>query len=321
MASDDTRGILGISLIDDQLRIVEGERRNNELQITRVAHGRVRQPFTFEVFSDKNMPRRFADDITRLCDTQLFEVKQASFSLDSRMVLIKKIPVDKSIDENALPDHIIWEVRQFAISPIKEYIVDFEHLDGGDDNGSLDYLLVVVVRKRVVEFLKQMFRHTSLNLQFIDVDIFSAQRALLLNYDYVTAAKIGLIDIEEKKVNFAILQGRNFCLSHDAAITIANHNEDNWKDSAVRMIAKELRRVILDHQLGRGVEDLSEIFLYGEAVEDGIVEGLQNSYDVRIDRANPFKKVKLTPELREKLNQQRSERFMISLGAALRGIQ
>ncbi len=321
MASDNARGILGISLIDDQLRIVEGERLENELQITRIAHGRLRQPFSFEVFADKNMPRRFADDITRLCDTQPFQVKQASFSLDSRMVLIKKIPVDKTIEEVALPDHLIWEVRQFAISPIKEYIVDFEHLDGSDENGSLNYMLVVVVRKKIVEFLKQMFRHTSLNLKFIDVDIFSAQRALLLNYEYVNAAKIGLIDIEEKKVNFAILQGRNFCLTHDAALTITNHNEDNWKDSAVRLISKELRRVILDHQLGRGVEDLSEIFLYGEAVEDGIVEGLQNSYDVRIDRANPFKKVRLTTEVREKLNQQRSERFMISLGAALRGIQ
>jgi Tfp pilus assembly PilM family ATPase len=69
------------------------------------------------------------------------------------------------------------------------------------------------------------------------------------------------------------------------------------------------------------VEDLSEIFLYGESVEDGVLEGLQNSYDVRIDRANPFKKVKLTPDVKEDIGKARAERFVVAVGAALRGIQ
>jgi Tfp pilus assembly PilM family ATPase len=101
----------------------------------------------------------------------------------------------------------------------------------------------------------------------------------------------------------------------------ANNHPDNWDDSATRLISKELRRIILDNQLGRGIEDLKEIFLYGEAVEDKVLEGLQNSYDVRIDRANPFKKVKLMASARDELNRERAERFMVSVGAALRGIQ
>lgn len=316
----DNTGILGMSLVDDQLRIVEGRKESaNEFQVTHLAQGRVRQPFNFEVFSDKNMPRRFAEDITRLYQSQDFNITEVAFSLDSRMVLVKKLAVDRALEVGKLDDHINWEVQQFAISPLGEYVIDFEEL-GANTNGPTSSMLVVVVRKRIVQFLKQIFKHTDLNLKVVDVDIFSAQRALQLNYDYSDTDKICLIDIEEQKVHFSILKGKNFFLAQD----LAPPNERNFAkstDSTARAISKELRRIILDHQLGKNVEDLSEIFLYGEAVEDGVVEGLQNSYDIRIDRANPFRKIKLPPMAQEEVSQARSERYMISVGAALRGIQ
>lgn len=314
-------GILGISLIDDQLRIVEVKKQLNELQIMQLAHGRVRHSFNFEVFSDKNMTRRFAEDITRLYESQKFEVNAAAFSLDSRMVLIKKIPVDKALDEDKIENHVVWEVGQFAISPISEYIIDFEELNSNHDSKPISYWLVVIVRKRIIEFIKQIFKHTDLKLKVVDVDIFSAQRALQLNYDYPTGGRVGLIDIAERKVNFCIIEGRNYFLSHDIAFPFNNRDFENSEDTATVLISKELRRIILDHQLGKGVEDLSEIYLYGEAVEDRVLEGLQNNYNVRIDRANPFRKVRLMSSVKDEIDQSRAERFMICVGAAIRGIQ
>ncbi len=320
MAQDESAGILGISLVDDQLRMVEGRRLLNEFQISQLAQGRVRQPFTHEVFTDKNMARRFAEDITRLYATQKFQVKQAAFSLDSRMVLIKKFPVDRDLTGTKLEEHIYWEVHQFAISPIDEYIVDFEQLNSNSD-GNLNHILVVVVRKKIVEFLKDIFKHTDLQLKVVDVDIFSAQRALQMNYDYGQKDRIGLIDVEEKKLHFSILEGENYFLSQDITFPFNSGSVEIQEESMTRLISKELRRIILDHQLGKSVEDLDEIFLYGEAVEDSVLEGLQNTHDIRIDRANPFRKVKLVSQAKDAVTQTRAERFMISVGAALRGIQ
>lgn len=319
MAEEESTGILGISLVDDQLRMVEGKKSFNEFQISQVTQGRVRQPFTFEVFSDKNTARRFAEDITRLYETQDFQVKRAAFSLDSRMVLVKKFPIDKNLTGNKLQEHIFWEVHQFAISPIEEYIIDFEQLNSNSSE-SLGYMLVVVVRKTIVQFLKEIFKHTSLQLKVVDVDIFSAQRALQINYDYGHRDRIGLIDVEEKKIHFSILEGENYFLSQDVIFPV-NSSHLHEEESVTRLISKELRRIILDHQLGKRVEDLDEIFLYGEAVEDSILEGLQNTHDIRIDRANPFRRIKLVSQAKDAVAKTRTERFMISVGAALRGIQ
>lgn len=319
MAQEEITGILGISLIDDQLRIIEGRKSFNEFQISLITQGRVRHSFSFEVFSDKGMARRFAEDITRLYETQNFQVKNAAFSLDSQMVLIKKFPVDKDLSGDKLEEHMNWEVRQFTISPIEEYVVDFEQLKT-NSHGTRD-MLVVVVRKKIVEFVKEIFKHTNLQLKVIDVDIFSAQRALQINYDYGNTERIGLIDVEEKKLHFSILEGKNYYLSQEVAFSVNNRNLDMEDESKARLISKELRRIILDNQLGRSVEDLDEIFLYGEALEDRLLEELQNTHDVRIDRANPFRKIKLVSQAKESVSQLRSERFMISVGAALRGIQ
>ena len=95
--------------------------------------------------------------------------------------------------------------------------------------------------------------------------------------------------------------GRAFVPAGPGSVSTTSANEIQ-EDSTTRLISKELRKIILDHQLGKSVEDLNEIFLYGEAVEDRVLEGLQNSYDVRIDRANPFKKIKLLSKKKDIVN-------------------
>ena len=319
MAQDEKTGILGISLIDDQLRIVESVRLSqNEFEVTQLAQGRIRQRFDFSVFTDKNMPRRFADDITRLYKTQNFKEKKVAFSLDSRMVLVKKIAIDRSLEEELIKGQVKWEVQQFSISPVNEYVIDYEPIHA-NTNGPFNNMLVVVVRKKIVKFLKEVFKHTDLQLKVVDVDIFSAQRALQLNYDYNNSDKVCLINIEENKIHFSLLHGRSFFLTQEVS-TLDNQDIDLNTQSITRLISKELRRIILDHQLGKKIEDLNDIFLYGDAVEDELLEGLQNSYDVHIDRANPFRKIKLNAQI-EDVIQSRSERYMVSVGAALRGMQ
>lgn len=320
MTQDPKGGILGVSVVQDRLRIVEGKKEGNDFQVTRVAQGTLRQPFNYEALADKNMARRFAEDINRLCETEQFSEKRVAFSLDSSMVLVKKIPVDSDLSDEELSAQIDWEVRQFAISPVGEYIIDFERTQLSSTE-PLTHILVVVVRKKIVQFLKEIFKHTSLKLKVIDVDVFSAQRALQLNYDCNNGDKIGLVDVEESKIHFSVLEGRNLFLTQDVIPPSSNGNPEDHSESRTRLISKELRRIVLDHQLGKSVEDFKEIFLYGEAVEDQVLEGLQNSYDVHIGRANPFRKLKILPEAKNDIGEGRSERFVISVGAALRGIQ
>ncbi len=320
MTQDGYDSVLGVQLVEDQLRMVEGRKTaDQEFQVVNVAQGRTRNPFNFDVFSDPQMSKRFAEDIIRLYESQKFESKKVAFSLDSRMVLLKKLAIDARLEDDLVEEQINWEVKQFATSAPDEYVVDFEKISNGASS-SLDNMLIVVVRKRIVRFLKKVFSHTDLELSYVDVDVFSAQRALQLNYDYREDEKICLVNVEEQKIHFSMMKGRNFFLAQEVAPGPSNNNFDISDESRTRLISKELRRIMLDNQLGKGVEDLAEIYLYGEAVEDGVLEGLQNSYDVQINRADPFRKIKIVANAKDEIGESRSERYMISVGAALRAI-
>ncbi len=321
MTPSEHTGVLGVSLVDDHLKIVEGQKHQSEFQITEAASGRTRYSFNFESFADKNMTRRFAEDITRLYESHKFACKEVAFSLDSRMVLVKKIPIDRELAPAEVEQQVNWEVRQFTISPVDEYIVDYERLFSQGPTGAEDYILVVTVRKQIVDYVRRIFRHTDLRLKVVDVDIFSAQRALQLNYDCGEHDRIALVDVSTTKVNLAILEGKTYFLSQEFGLPQNSLDADSRKDTATRLISKELRRLMLDYQLGKSVEDLNELYLYGEGVDDGLLETLQNTYNVRIDRANPFRRVKLPSELKAEYGEKRPERFMVAVGVAIRGVQ
>lgn len=322
MTEEESFEYLGVSLIDDRLRLVAAKKVQDEYHVTSALQGQTRQNFDHESISDKSTISTFAEDIRKLYESQNINATDAVFALDSRFTLIKKYPVDREVAKLYLEDQINWEVQQFIISPLDQYIISYEPLHTKfDSTESVDHVIVVTVRKRIIEFVRQMFEQANLNLRVIDVDVFTAQRAVVANYDLKPTERVGLIDVESGTLNFSILEGDNFYLYYEADYSIEDHTNGNDFENKARFISKELRKIMLDYQLGRSVEDLDEIFLYGEALENRLVEELQNSHDVRIEKANPFKKVRWTGQAKENYEQPSYEKFMVAAGAAFRGLE
>jgi Tfp pilus assembly PilM family ATPase len=321
MAFAATNGMVGISIRDTALRMVEVTKAAGESRISRLSQGRVRTALNVASLQDRTLIRRYAEDINRLYETADFQVSSGVFILDSNLVTIKKIPIDVNLQGERLKDHMRWEVEQCMINPLEQYIVAFEPLPA-EDSKDVTHAVVVVARRLVIEYLKEIFQNTDLQLRAIDVDLFAAQRVLAGNYDLGEKEFVALIDIRKEGLQFSIMRGTNFYLAHDMDFHgdepagAAKRDDDHW----ARQISKELRRIIIDHKLGKSVEDLRAIHLYGDGVTDGIVETLQNTHNVRIDRANPFKKIKIASAGGEAIVPSQPETFVIPVGAALKGL-
>jgi Tfp pilus assembly PilM family ATPase len=321
MAFAATHGMVGISIRDTALRMVEVTKAAGESRISRLSQGQVRTALNVASLQDRTLIRRYAEDINRLYETADFQVSSGVFILDSNLVMIKKIPIDANLQGERLKDHMRWEVEQCMINPLEQYIIAFEPLPA-EDSKDVTQAVVVVARRLVIEYLKEIFQNTDLQLRAIDVDVFAAQRVLAGNYDLGEKELVALIDIRKEGLQFSIMRGINFYLVHDMdfhvdePVEAAKRDEDHW----ARQISKELRRLIIDHKLGKSVEDMRAIHLYGDGVTDGIVETLQNTHNVRIDRANPFKKIKIASAGGEAIVPSQPETFVIPVGAALKGL-
>ncbi len=319
MANDANRGVIGISIRDTALRMTELQPANGEAKITKLSQGKVKIPFQFSVFKDEALTHKFAEDINRLYEISSFQAQQATFTLDSNMVSIKKVPVDSSLKGQRLQDHVHWEIEQCFINPRDEYIIDFEHVPSSPDQEYAE-AIIVAVRRAAVNFLKKVFRETDLRISAIEVDVFAAHRALQSNYESVREAYTALVDLRKDNLQFALVKDKTFLLVQEVDYPLEEQAASPHADEMFlpRLLSKELRRIILDQKLGKGVEELNAIYLHGDNVSDQIVHALQETHKIRIERVNPFRKLKMEDQAADPLAQTHPESFAVCIGAALK---
>ncbi|MFQ5632926.1 MAG: type IV pilus biogenesis protein PilM, partial [bacterium] len=311
-------GLIGMSLRDHHLRMTEVAFGPEDRKVVNIAKSETRIPFSFEAIEDRSTIPSIGEDINSLSEASNFGHNKVALSIDSDFVLIKKIPVDATLDEEELRNHINWEVKQLMINQPDHFVIDYELLEHSDRFSQAKQIVVVIVRKVVVDYLREVFAATNLQLQAIDVDVFSAQRVLTDMYDFSGDQKIALIDIRKNNLQFSVIYQGFYLVIEVAYPTDEGIEVSAGKDEHLaRIISKELRRIILDNKLGKSVEDMNELFLYGDGVEDGIIEQLSQAHNVNLRRFNPFEKVNLSESLTNSEITNHPESFVVSLGAAI----
>ena len=314
-------GLIGISLRNKQLRMAEAKAAPSQVQLLRAANGTLSMPFCFSILEERSNITTLAQDINRLYDTIGFTSNKASLSLDSDLVLIKKLPYDASLQGDELKEHISWEVSQFMIAPQQNFIVDFQKIKTSIQGDGNPQVVVVVIRKTLVDFIKEIFAGTDLHLRAIDVDVFSAQRLVAHNYELPEEKKACLIDVRASNLQFSVLH-HGFSLAHevDYLADEGAEAETDRNERLARIISKELRRIILDNKLGKSIEDMEEIYIYGDSIDDGLLDILSTAHNTRFHLINPFEKIPLAEMPVDKEVMKHPESFVTSIGAAIKGI-
>lgn len=313
-------GLVGISIRGNQLRMAEVVLRSAQKYISKVASSEIKVPFDFADIRKRDNIASITQEINKLYELSGFESNKASFSLDSNEVLIRKIPIDFPLESTDLREHALWEASQVMINPLEDYIVDF-YVQNNNPNDENDRILILVaVRKIIIDYLKEIFASTKLHLRGVDVDIFAAQRVVESTYDFSHDSKVTLIDIRDHNIQISVLFNGFFM---EQAIEYGNGypgDKGERNDFLSRMISKEMRRIILDNKLGKSVDDMEEIFVYGDNVDEGMIEALVKAHDVNLHRVNPFEKITLEATPVDPDVTKHPEAFVASVGTAIKGL-
>lgn len=326
MASQNHNGLVGVSFSNNRIQLVEIESIGGQYQINKIIQKNANLSFNFPLTFENSgaLTTQIASIIDEIVETHQITIGRAAFALDSQKVLIKKVPLDSDLSGEEIKNQVHWEAEQFVFHSPDRYVVDFNQLSGDRSRG-LSELLIIMARKDIINFLLEVFNKTRLKLQVIDVDIFAAIRAVKANFDYAENEKIGLIDLNPQNAKITLMTRGEYFLSSEATYESNEFEESNLvnldDDQLTKLISKELRRIILDHKLGRNVEDLDQLFFYGDMLKPQVVENFQHLYDVRITKVNPFRKVRFNAhDVGDELIRNHPEKFVNCVGVALRNI-
>ncbi len=306
---------LGLSLYTDQFCVVEIK----DGVVKSIAAKELIQPFKIESFHEGTEWLSSQSQILRdLCKKIENQSQKVGVVINSAMVLIKKISVALGLDEEILKQHILWEAQQCLISSCDAYMMDYQRLPFKTKEGNPIFLLILV-RKSVLKGVRSLVESVGLNLQEVDIDVFSNIRTILSNYDLDLDDVSVLVDIQREYLTFAFIRQKEFFLSHRVLLPSSGFITQEDISNLVQVLTKELRRLIFGHRIGRDIEDLNHIFLMGSDLAQKVSKELSSS--ILVEVVNPFRKIHISQNVSKTKEYNNSpEKFVAPVGIVLKEV-
>jgi Tfp pilus assembly PilM family ATPase len=228
--------------------------------------------------------------------------RNASLALDSNSFYINVFPVDPALNDIEIQEHLQWEIS--VIFPFSS--PDSFHIISSvlTETGTSKELLVVVIRKDVVKFFKEIFKKLELKMSLFEVDHFAAISSYFFNYPELSIDEINLM-----KMNDSIFE---ICTIDSGKVN---------KFIKIRLEEKSQLKTRLQGIYNNGSQN--RLYLFGREVDDpSNKNNKRNILGMDFEICNPFRKLEISPELprRQEFMLNRSS-FAAPVGLALRKIK
>jgi type IV pilus assembly protein PilM len=132
--------------------------------------------------------------------------KDVVVAVSGHSVIVKKIRVTKMKPEE-LEEAIPFEAEQYVPYAIEDVNLDFQILENADPNANELDVLLVAVKKDIVNDYLSIISTAGLNAVVVDVDAFALENAFELAYETDRDQVVGLVNLGAAVMNINILQG------------------------------------------------------------------------------------------------------------------
>jgi type IV pilus assembly protein PilM len=187
------------------------------------------------------------DAIREAIDNGKIKSKNVAAAVSGHSVIVKKVSLPVMTREE-LDEQIRWEAEQYIPFDVNEVNLDFQILDGVEDQGHMEVLLVAA-KKDLIDDYVQVITEAGLTPVAIDVAAFAVENAFEANYDHKSAGTIALVNIGAQVVNINIVSNGVPCFTRD--ITTAGNQYTEEIQKALSISFDEAERIKLG---GRGTD-------------------------------------------------------------------
>ena len=254
------------------------------------------------------------------------KTKDVVVAVSGHSVIVKKIKVAKMTPQE-LEAAISFEAEQYVPYAIEDVNLDFQVLEGHDSNATEMDVLLVAVKKDIINDYLSIISTAGLNAVVVDVDAFALENAFEIAYEQDRAQVVGLVNLGAAVVNINILQGGMSEFTRDSALGGNRYTESIQKmlglsyeqaealklggevegrtfadaQPAIDMVnaelAGEIRRSFDFFRSSSHNDTIHRVVLSGGCARlPGLVEYLSENLEVPFEVANPLRTIKADPK-------------------------
>ena len=169
---------IGVSLYRGQIQLAELDHGKNTT-VTALNERSTSIDFSHDGNFSPDHPQlfTFVYELEELLKENKVHSKTISFALPTEPILIKVIPVDATLQGTELRSHIQWEFEQYYPNvPVQDFAISAYPIQSPKKN--IKHLFLVGLRRGLVGFLKRAASELRMQVRLIDIDHFSAEKAL-----------------------------------------------------------------------------------------------------------------------------------------------
>jgi len=214
-----------------------------------------------------------SDTLREMAKEIKLKAKDVAISVSGHSVIIKKIKVQEMTEEE-LERNIQFEAEQYVPFDASEVNMDFVILGTGGEDGKMDVLLVVV-KKDVINDLTNVVRDAGLNPVVVDVDAFALENMYETNYVLAPEEVVALVNVGASTTNINIVRDGISIFTRDISVGGNQFTEAIQKQLQVSFEeADQLKR---GETVGeKGPEDIKSIL---SVISDNLGQEIQRSLD------------------------------------------
>ncbi len=304
---------LGIYMSGKVLRIIEAQRDNGDIKILRVAETELEAPFVPTACKAVSA-EKFSDAINLLVEQEGMLPGAADLAIDGRMTVEQIVVFDNDLDNAMLEDHMEWEVNQLLVSNRDEFNVNYQSIK--PLKPGFERYLVVSVRKEMIQYIQDVFDHSSLTLTRIDIDKLAALKTFKATQH--SEGLCALVNCMPGVYDIILINDGDYVLSHEIS-----YSENPIKGTDSLNVATDINHTInnLLQQVSESIQvnSLEQVYFFGENFKSELLNhfGQQQSRFQPI-HFNPFTSLPLDLDSNsQELIERYPEKFVFSLGMVL----
>ena len=243
----------------------------------------------------------FLDRMNNFLATTAAKPTQVAVTMDAAIVFINTLPIDDRASQSDIKEHLEWELNEYFPGTPRDSFITDTHFLAGETGKHHDNVLMVSVRRDLVQKLHRSFARMQLKIDIVDVDHFSADTAMRINHPETADKFVALVGVKEGRIDVSSIR----------------HNDMESYSYVLNDSEKQLTGQI--EKLSKETKGLSSITLFGTGLTSESIPYIRNASSVPVELLNPLRYVEVTNNIRTTTDvPSTAYRYASSIGVALR---
>ncbi len=287
--------------------------------------------------------------IQQIFSENQIKTKDVVVAVSGHSVIVKKIRVAK-MKPSELEEAIPFEAEQYVPYSIEDVNLDFQVLESVEPAANELDVLLVAVKKDIINDYLSIISTAGLNAVVVDVDAFALENAFELAYELDRHQVVGLVNLGAAVMNINILQGGISEFTRDSPLGGNRYTESIQKmlglsyeqaetlklggavggrtlqdaqpaiDMVNAEVAGEIRRSFDFFRSSSHSETIHRVLLSGGCARlPGLVEYLSENLEIPFEVANPLRNIRADPKRFDPAHLETiAPQLTVSVGLALR---